>query len=41
MDIGPVQVYPESSQKPSTPMSETMGFLQRQISETDTDEDER
>ena len=36
MDIGPVQVNSESSQKPSTPMSEAMGFLQRQIVETDT-----
>ena len=36
---GPVQVYLESSQKGSSPMSEELGFLQRQISEPDEDEE--
>ena len=36
---GPVQVFLESSQKVSTPMSEELGFLQRQISDIDEEEE--
>ena len=38
-DGSSMQIYPESSCKASTPVSEEMGFLQRQISEVDEEEE--